>query len=163
MNAIPYQLLSICLLTLLLSCRESSSSYLENKPDYSITVEADTKTAPNTPDFPRDSSMSSLDWVGTYTATLPCPSCEGIQTWVTLNPDRTFELKTSYLGLNDARDETFTGKFTWNESGSRITLHGLIGGYPSMYSIEKGQIWQLDWDGNKIKGKLAEQYKLKMK
>lgn len=108
-----------------------------------------------------DNSMNSVDWPGTYFATLPCASCEGIETWVTLKMDGTFELKTHHMGLNDDRDEIFTGKFTWDETGSNVTLNGLIGGAPGKYKVGENQIWHLDRDGNRIEGDLADRYILK--
>lgn len=108
-----------------------------------------------------DNSQTSLDWNGTYFNTLPCASCEGIETWVTLNTDGTFELKTNYLGLNDAREEIFTGNFKWDETGSMVQLEGLIGDSPGKYKVGENQIWHLDQDGNRIEGSLADFYILK--
>lgn len=110
-----------------------------------------------------DNSQTALDWTGTYFNVLPCASCEGIETWLTLNPDQSFELKTNYLGLNDAREEIFTGKFTWNEGGSIIQLLGLIGDTPGKYKVGENQIWHLDQEGNKIEGQLADRYILHKK
>lgn len=108
-----------------------------------------------------DNSQTSLDWAGTYFNTLPCASCEGIETWLTLKMDGTFELKTNYLGLNDAREEIFTGKFKWDDSGSNVELQGLIGDAPGKYKVGENQIWHLDKDGNRIEGELADAYILK--
>lgn len=108
-----------------------------------------------------DNSQTSLDWAGTYFNTLPCASCEGIETWLTLKMDGTFELKTNYLGLNDAREEIFTGKFKWDETGSNVQLEGLIGDAPGKYKVGENQIWHLDNDGNRIEGELADAYILK--
>ncbi len=108
-----------------------------------------------------DNSQTSLDWAGTYFNTLPCASCEGIETWLTLKMDGTFELKTNYLGLNDAREEIFTGKFVWDPTGSWIQLEGLIGDAPGKYKVGENQIWHLDQDGNRIEGELADLYILK--
>jgi uncharacterized lipoprotein NlpE involved in copper resistance len=108
-----------------------------------------------------DNSQTSLDWAGTYFNTLPCEHCEGIETWVTLNQDGTFELKTNYLGLNDAREEIFNGKFQWDESGSFITLEGLIGDYPGKFKVGENQLWYLNQAGHQIEGPLTDQYILK--
>lgn len=105
-----------------------------------------------------DNSQTSLDWPGTYFGVLPCASCEGIETWVTLNSDGTFELRSNYLGLNDARDEIFTGNFEWDATGSMIQLQGLIGNAPGKYKVGENRIWHLDQDGNRIEGALEEFY-----
>lgn len=108
-----------------------------------------------------DNTMTSVDWNGTYTGTIPCGHCEGITVWLTLNLNNTFEFKTSYLGLNDARDEIFTGKFSWDQTGSKVTLEGLIGGYPGKFFVGENRIWYLDAEGNRHTGKQAEDYILK--
>lgn len=131
---------------------ETSNESAEIKPDTTVTV----------PTLPTgDNSQTSLDWNGTYFNVLPCASCEGIETWLTLNMDGTFELKTNYLGLNDAREEIFTGKFKWDETGSNVQLEGLIGDAPGKYKVGENQIWHLDQDGNRIEGELADAYILK--
>lgn len=127
--------------------------------------ESEAVTSENTP-APKplpigDNSQTSLDLAGTYFNTLPCDGCEGIETWVTLNQDSTFELKTNYLGLNDAREEIFTGKFYWDESGSYVTLEGLIGDYPGKFKVGENQLWYLNQAGHQIKGPLEDQYILR--
>ncbi|WP_111668745.1 copper resistance protein NlpE [Algoriphagus litoralis] len=136
-------------------CNKATETGTESAEINSDTTE--TAQAPRT----GDNSQTSLDWPGTYFNTLPCASCEGIETWVTLNQDGTFELKTNYLGLNDAREETFTGKFTWDPTGSMVQLEGLIGDAPGKYKVGENQIWHLDQEGNRIEGSLAEFYILK--
>lgn len=138
-----------------LSCSRPSESQAEAIESTSETIE----TSPTLPTG--DNSQTSLDWVGTYFNVLPCASCEGIETWVTLNQDSTFQLKTNYLGLNDAREEIFTGTFKWDDTGSMVQLEGLIGDAPGKYKVGENQIWHLDRDGNRIEGNLAERYILK--
>jgi hypothetical protein len=101
------------------------------------------------------------NWVGTYTGTIPCDHCEGITVWLTLRQNETFEFKTSYLGLNDARDEIFTGKFVWENGKSGISLQGLIGGYPGKFRLEGDQAWYLDEKGNFFEGENSKDYLLK--
>ncbi|MCU0400852.1 MAG: copper resistance protein NlpE [Algoriphagus sp.] len=133
-----------------------------SKPTADITAEAQVShadTLKTTQNIPyADNSQTSLDWPGTYFNVLPCASCEGIETWLTLNPDGTFQLKTNYLGLNDAREEIFTGKFDWDSSGSTIQLQGLIGDTPGKYKVGENRIWHLDRDGNQIEGNLSDRY-----
>ncbi len=119
-------------------------------------IETEVSEAPN-PSV-GDNSQNALDWPGTYFATLPCANCEGIETWVTLNQDGTFVLKTHHMGLNDDREEIFTGKFTWDDTGSIVTLNGLIGGAPGKYKVGENQIWHLDQNGKRIEGELADHY-----
>lgn len=105
-----------------------------------------------------DNSQTSVDWAGTYFNVLPCASCEGIETWLTLYPNGKFELKTNYLGLNDAREEIFTGPFEWDESGSFVQLNGLIGDASGKYKVGENRVWHLDQEGKEIGGELADRY-----
>lgn len=144
--------LSLAFAAFLLGCSKPTESKNESEAMISENTEA-SQTLPI-----EDNSQTSLDWAGTYFNTLPCASCEGIETWVTLNQDGTFELKTNYLGLNDAREEIFTGKFTWDPTGSMVQLEGLIGDAPGKYKVGENRIWHLDTTGNIIEGELAERY-----
>jgi hypothetical protein len=108
-------------------------------------------------------SPNSEIWPGTYSGTIPCDHCEGITIWLTLTQNESFELKTSYLGLNDARDEIFTGKFIWENGKSSISLQGLIGGYPGKFKLEGDQVWYLDENGKFYEGKNSNNYLLKKK
>lgn len=104
-----------------------------------------------------DNSATSLDWNGTYKGTVPCASCEGIETTLTLNIDLTYILSTHYFGRNDALEEDYMGTFTWDKTGSIITLEQVSSG-PSKYKVGENRLWQLDMDGNMITGDLADHY-----
>ncbi len=54
-------------------------------------------TAAQQPIVTGDNSQNSLDWNGTYEATLPCADCPGIKTILTLVADQTFTLSSTYL------------------------------------------------------------------
>lgn len=107
-------------------------------------------------------SMNSLDWAGTYFGTVPCASCEGIETELILNEDETYKLTTNYLGRNDALEQEKTGTFTWSADGSTITLSEVDNG-SLHYKVGENQLWQLDMKGKKIEGDLADHYILKKK
>lgn len=63
----------------------------------------------------------SLDWKGTYEGVLPCASCEGIKTTLTLNNDKTYELKEVYI-TNKPGQNTFNakGKFEFQKDQSSL-------------------------------------------
>ncbi len=147
------------------SCSKPTENQVveENIIETKAPPESAPKSASGTPLPSGDSSMTSVDWAGTYFTTLPCGRCEGIEMWVTLNEDRTYSLLTNYLGLNDALEEEFTGKFSWDQSGSLVTLEGMKGIYPGKFKIGENRIWYLDANGNKISGKLEDQYILNKK
>lgn len=157
------------LITLLIlgfySCSKSTETQVVEEK---ITVpETPTDTVPESVSgathLTGDNSKTSVDWAGTYFATLPCGRCEGIEMWVTLNSDGTYALNTNYLGLNDALEEEFTGKFTWGQNGGIVTLEGLKGTYPGKFKVGENRIWYLDIDGNQMTGPLADQYILTKK
>lgn len=104
-----------------------------------------------------DNSATSLDWNGTYKGTVPCARCEGIETTLTLKIDLTYKLSTHYFGLNDALEEDDMGTFTWDKTGSIITLEKVSNG-PRHYKVGENRIWQLDMNGHMITGDLADHY-----
>ncbi len=135
-------------------CQPKSEPKADSPPQEAETLGKEYGNAPST-------DKISRDWVGTYTGTIPCDHCEGITVWLTLRKNETFEFKTSYLGLNDARDEIFTGKFVWENGKSGISLQGLIGGYPGKFRLEGDQAWYLDEKGNFFEGENSKDYLLK--
>ena len=60
-------------------------------------------------------SEISLDWAGVYEGTMPCASCEGIETVVELKDDNTFTATYTYMG-EDEYTVSNEGMFTWDES-----------------------------------------------
>lgn len=94
------------------------------------------------------------DWLGTYTGVLPCADCDGMKVHLTLNDDTTFFMKTEYIG----RGEPFVdkGQFFWNDDKTKITLE--LDGGKQQYAVEKDALVQLDQEGNKITGELANAY-----
>jgi heat shock protein HslJ len=104
-----------------------------------------------------DNSMVSVDWPGTYYGILPCADCEGIETVLTLNKDLTYILKKKYGGKDDASVHETKGSFTWNKEGSKVTLKGEN---PGQYLVGENQLFQLDQNGNRITGSLADKYRL---
>jgi len=113
--------------------------------------------APGDPARP-DSSATSLDWEGVYRGVVPCADCEGIETTVTLARNGSYRLETRYLGKSDTRFE-HQGVFTWNPEGNVITLEGLQN-RPSRYLVSENHLVQLDLEGKRITGPLADRYRL---
>lgn len=135
----------------------ASCSKSEQKSD----IEEETIPEESIP-YTSDNSASSVDWNGTYKGTVPCASCEGIETILTLNRDQTYKLTTHYFGLNDALEQEDTGFFSWDETGSIITLERVSNG-PTQYKVGENRIWQLDIEGKMITGDLADHYILTKK
>lgn len=117
--------------------------------------DADTRTAV----ADGHNARNSLDYTGTYSGTLPCADCPGIKTDITLNPDNTFKMTTEYLERNNGEKSETTGEYSWNEEGSKITLHsGRRGEHDRKYMVQENRLLQLDLKGNVITGDLADNY-----
>jgi heat shock protein HslJ len=101
-------------------------------------------------------SQNSLDWAGVYKGTIPCADCPGIETRIALKYDGTFERSVRYL---EKEEGSFTdeGDFTWDETGSNITL---TGENTQEYKVGENMLFHLDQEGNLISGDLAEKYQL---
>lgn len=102
------------------------------------------------------SSRNSLEWQGSYEGIIPCADCEGISVRIVLNLDETYQANYLYLGKNDNTPETFSGKFSWNDLGSAITLDRKE--FASRYKVGENKLIQLDLEGNPITGELADMY-----
>lgn len=105
---------------------------------------------------PADTSRLALDWAGTYSGTVPCASCPGIETVITLFENGTYERSLYYLD-ESPRPATDKGAFTWNDAGSIITLGADENG-PRHYQVREHHLLQLDMQGQRIQGDLAERY-----
>lgn len=105
-------------------------------------------------------SEISLDWAGTYQGVLPCADCAGIDTYVNIDYDGTFKINRTYLGKSDSNFH-FEGTFKWSEDGSTIILDiENKSAMPYQYFVGENYLIQLDLDGNRINGELAEAYYL---
>lgn len=103
-------------------------------------------------------SQISLDWAGTYYGVLPCASCPGIETELTLTEDLNYSIEGKYLG-NDEYEFSNNGVFSW--SGNKIELEGMDeNDSPWIYKVEENRIRRLDLNGDEITGDLASHYVL---
>lgn len=119
------------------------------------TAQTQTEAAKSVP--VGDTSQNSLDWAGSYEGVLPCASCEGMQTLITLQADNSFVQETVYLG-KDEKILKLMGKVTWDELGQKITLED-----GTQYLVGENQLIMLDTEGKRITGELAANYVLKKK
>lgn len=102
-------------------------------------------------------TQNSLDWNGTYEATLPCADCAGIKTTITLDKSGTFKYAAEYLDkklkVNDA------GDIMWHDNGSVAHLKGKDIDI-KLKVVENGLVG-LDTEGKEIDGPLKEHYNYK--
>jgi uncharacterized lipoprotein NlpE involved in copper resistance len=127
-----------------------------------LTVALLTACAPvpeaGVPAAPADNSRTSLDWAGTYTGVLPSADREGIDVRLRLDEEGNYRRYSVYLGKDGAPIDEH-GTFTWNAAGSTVTL--MVDGTPGQqYLVGEGRLWQLDRNGERITGELADQYVL---
>ena len=143
-------LITVAALTLI-SCTNQGSKQEEKDAETTEQVAADTHT-----------SETSLDWAGVYEGTMPCASCEGIETVVELKDNHTFTASYTYMGgENEDFTTTSEGEFTWDDSGQIVTL--VDGDNISQFKIGENKITLLGDDGKVNTGELAEFYVLKKK
>jgi copper homeostasis protein (lipoprotein) len=146
------QILPIAVLTLALgACGNERSN--QTAADTTDTARQEAAT------YPSHNARNSLDYAGSYTGTLPCADCPGIETQIDLTYEGQFVKKTRYLGKNDAQANEISGKYTWNEAGNTITLEGVEGA--NQYFVGENTLSQLDQQGQRITGQLAENYMLR--
>lgn len=96
---------------------------------------------------------TSLDYEGTYKGVLPAADCPGIETTLTLTPDKTFTLHSVYID----RDSSFDEKGTYTLKGNLLTLKE-EDGQESYYKVEENKVRLLNADKQEITGALAEHF-----
>lgn len=94
---------------------------------------------------------NSLNWEGSYFGVIPCASCPGISTLITLNENGIYEKTIEYLGSDDS-PKTTKGELIWDKEKSKITIE------EDNYLVDEGKLFMLDKEGKVITGELAENY-----
>ena len=87
MKMIFYGLISLVIMT---SCNSSQKNNTKNE-------NSEIKT---------ESQVQTSNLFGIYEGTLPAADCEGIKTMLVINADKTYTLKSEYIGKKDATFET---------------------------------------------------------
>jgi heat shock protein HslJ len=98
-----YILLMACTLY---ACKSNRHAY--QKPDTGLI-------GPNVTNY-----RETVSWAGTYTGTVPCADCPGIEWELTLNPEMTYTMHRTYIDRGYIAPQS--GKFTWNAAGTQIDL-----------------------------------------
>ncbi|MCL1932828.1 MAG: copper resistance protein NlpE [Candidatus Azobacteroides sp.] len=103
-------------------------------------------------------TKTSSDYEGTYTGTLPTASGMGMTVTITLK-DGAYTKRTEYVGKDGVFEDK--GKYTLNREENIITLDGINSvDSPNKYAADGNTLTQLDMEGNRITGELADQYVL---
>ncbi len=112
--------------------------------------------------YGQDLSKNPDAWSGTYRGVLLCQGCEGIQTELTLNKNKTFDLITRKIGKGDLGVKALSGSFSWNKEGNTVLLSGINKEVqPWQYRYSENTLTQLDLTGNSYQNDNGEKYSLK--
>ncbi len=100
----------------------------------------------------------ALDWDGVYRGLLPCASCPGILTTITLSNNKTFEKTDFYLQEKNGyfREK---GTFAFTDDGNKIILQPEQG-TTTKYAVGENKLIMLDKNGEKSSSALADKYEL---
>lgn len=131
----------------LISCTNKGSKQNEESQDTTTEAIVDSHT-----------SEISLYWAGVYEGTMPCASCEGIETVVELKDDNTYKATYTYMG-GDEYTVSNEGAFTWDESGQVVIL--VAEDDIKQFKVGENHLTLLGDDGEVNTGELAEYYVLK--
>jgi len=104
---------------------------------------------------------NSTKYEGTYTGTMPCADCTGIDTEITIN-DGKYIIKRTYLGTENMEQNMFveSGSYTWNKETKVLTFDN---DPEQRYLLRENTLVALDQDGKEVTGDLASLYILKKK
>ena len=103
-------------------------------------------------------SKNAPVWEGMFTWVIPAASGPGISVVAILNADKTYRITYHYIDRG-TEVYVFTGSFEWNEKTKTVTLDNSE--IPPYYLAGKNTLTQLDGEGNKITGPLADNYQLR--
>lgn len=102
-------------------------------------------------------SKNALDWDGSYSGVIPCASCPGIETRITLHADGTYDRSVLYIDESPVPN-TDSGAFVWNAAGSKVTIGADEGS--QQYQVGENLLFHLNRSGERITGDLANLYVL---
>ena len=103
---------------------------------------------------------NSMDWPGVYRGFIPCDDCNGIKTSLALNQNNTYILITQYVGKSE-REIVEKGKFAPGNTPNTLVLTPRNSTVTRQYLVGENMFIQLDDNGNRITGKLADRYILR--
>jgi uncharacterized lipoprotein NlpE involved in copper resistance len=146
----------LCCVIALCSCQDTKNNETSSGTDTIATMKMASDSNGITAAIDSThTAQNSLDWKGTYAGVLPCADCEGIETEIMLHGDNTYMIETKYKGGKN-KGTKGDGKFTWVD-GNTIQLDNIKDG-PSKYMVAENKLIQLDMNGKKIEGALADKY-----
>ncbi len=147
-------LLVMCLsLAMCLTGCKDDKKAADSQNQHEDKMDAKSQTMPD-----MHNSQNALDWAGKYTGTLPCwEGCDGYKHTLVIENDNTYTLTLEALGI-DKQPRILKGDFTWDDSGSVITLDAE--GDHLKFKVMENMLKKLDKFGNEEQGAPQEQYLL---
>ena len=139
-----------------ISCNKKET---ETTTETTVIADSTEIIAKDTTTYAHDghTAQNSLDWAGTYEATLPCADCSGIKTTITFDKSGTFKYAAEYLDKNFKVNDA--GAIMWHDNGSVAHLKGKDIDF-KVKVVENGVVG-LDTEGKEIEGSLKEHYNYK--
>ncbi|WP_446809826.1 copper resistance protein NlpE [Methylomonas sp. 2BW1-5-20] len=105
-------------------------------------------------------AQTSQDWPGIYNGLTPCADCIGVKTTLALNKNGSYMLMTQFLGKSE-REFVEKGKFAAGEKANTLVLTPRNSTTSQQYLVGENMLIQLDSNGNRVTGKLADRYILR--
>jgi copper homeostasis protein (lipoprotein) len=99
-------------------------------------------------------------WSGVYQGFTPCEDCKGVKTTLALNKNNSYILISQYVGKSE-KEIVEKGKFAEGNESNTIVLTPRNSSQVRYYAIGENTLTQLDENGNRVTGKLAERYVLR--
>lgn len=103
-------------------------------------------------------SRKSPDIEGTYSGTIPCAACDGINMVVTLNANHTFTLREEYKGTKDQRTFKTKGSYTLQGDIASLEFTGEDANRVLRFRIEEEKLFVLDTEEKMVEGDEAKAY-----
>lgn len=101
-------------------------------------------------------SQIALDWSGTYSGSLPCSTCEGMETELNLTSENTYVLTQSKFN-KEGEAKVTEGKISWKDNN--IVLENMPKEFASnVFKVEEGRIRMLDSKGSDMAGDSENAY-----
>ncbi|RZJ72566.1 copper resistance protein NlpE [Flavobacterium sp.] len=105
------------------------------------------------------SAVATMNWQGTYFGITDCANCEGIETRLQLNENKTYVLSVK---PTKTKEKEFVQKGSFKWQGDMVVLQDLkVAGMAYMYKVEKNQVRQLYLISGEIRGADWKGYILK--
>lgn len=104
--------------------------------------------------------QQGIDWPGIYYGFTPCDDCKGVKSSLALNKNNTYTLITQYVGKSE-REIVEKGKFIAGDKNNTLVLTPRNSEMTRHYLVGENSLIQLDDNGNRISGKLADRYILR--